>query len=125
MEIRIDKLAIRADSISTTAQGFIEVDAVTARTGVQKYRKPDGSIRREFRPESEVFNDVNIEALRTSIVTNDHPPEMVTPINARKYMVGFPTGPIEKATEDSSQERYLKTKLIITCLLYTSPSPRD
>lgn len=112
MEIRIE--AVRTDSVKTTSQGFVEIDAVTARTGVQKYKKANGEIRREFRPEAEVFNQNNIDALRTSVVTNDHPPVMVTPLNAKKYMVGFPTGPIEKITEPSSEEKYLKTKIVIT-----------
>ena len=67
MEIRIDKLAIRADSISTTAQGFIEVDAVTARTGVQKYRKPDGSIRR-VAPFAGAWIETGLEVLESTLI---------------------------------------------------------
>ena len=102
------------DSVALTPQGFMEVDAVTARTGVQKYKRNNGQIVREYRPEYEVFSDKNINALRTSAVTNDHPPEMVTPHNSKKYMVGFPSGKVEKVTVPSSSEKFLQTKIVIT-----------
>lgn len=114
MPIRYDNQTIRFDSVSMTPQGFMEVTAVTARTGVQKYKRKDGTIVREYRPEYEVFSDKNINALRTSAVTNDHPPEMVTPHNAKKYMVGFPSGKVEKITEPSSREKFLQTQIVIS-----------
>lgn len=114
MPARFDRQVIKTDSVVTTPQGFLEITAVTARTGVQKYLRKDGSILREFRPESEVFSIENMNALRTSPVTNDHPPEMVTPLNSKKFMVGFPSGPVEKVSEPSSVEKFLQTKLVIT-----------
>lgn len=69
---------------------------------------------REYRPEHEVFSDENIEALKTSPVTNGHPPEMVTPQNSKKYMVGFPTRTVEQIKDTVYDEKYLKTWLTIT-----------
>ena len=66
MPARFDRQVIKTDSVVTTPQGFLEITAVTARTGVQKYLRKDGSILREFRPESEVFSIESMNALRTS-----------------------------------------------------------
>ena len=110
---RYETYHIDANSVKKTPQGFLEIRAYTARTGVQKYKKADGSIMREYRPEAEVFSNANIEALKTSPVTNDHPPEMLTPENAKKYMVGFPSEPVRKIDNDGP-EKYLETWLTIT-----------
>ena len=80
---------------------------------MQKYKRKDGSILREFRPEQEVFAEKNIEALRTSPVTNGHPPEMVTPENSKRYMVGFPSKSVQKIDNDGP-EKYLETWLTVT-----------
>ena len=110
---RYETYKIDAANTKTTPQGFLEVRAYTARTGVQKYKKKDGTYLREYRPEQEVFTDKNIEALKTSPVTNGHPPEMVTPENSKRYMVGFPTKGVRKIDNDGP-EKYLETWLTIT-----------
>lgn len=54
--------------------GGIRVGARFTRAGdVLSYRQPDGSMRREFRPESEVFAPGVLEALRAAPVTDLHP----------------------------------------------------
>lgn len=111
---RFETYNIDRENVRKTPQGFLEVMAYTARTGVQRYMQKDGSILREYRPEKEVFSPENIDALRTSPVTNGHPPEMVTPENSEKYMVGFPTREIEKVDDPVFGEKYLKTWLTIT-----------
>ena len=110
---RYDTYKIDVANTETTPQGFLKIRAYTARTGIQKYKKADGSLLKEYRPEFEVFTVANMDALKTSPVTNGHPPEMVTPENSKKYMVGFPVGGVMKI-EDDGPEKYLQTFLNIT-----------
>ena len=110
---RYETYKIDAKNCRSTPQGFMQVRAYTARTGVQKYKRKDGTYLREYRPEQEVFTEKNIEALKTSPVTNGHPPEMVTPENSRKYMVGFPSEGVKKIDNDGP-EKYLEAWLTIT-----------
>ena len=111
---RYETYKIDGRNIKKTPQGFLEIPAYTARTGVQSYKKKDGTMLKEFRPEVEVFAEKNIDALKVSPVTNGHPPEMVTPKNSKKYMVGFPTKTVEKVEDEVFGEKYLKTWLVIT-----------
>ena len=69
--------------------GQLRVDAFLTRTGVFVYREPDGTERREFRPESEVFKTDSLATFSNTSVTDDHPTEMVTPENARELTVGM------------------------------------
>ncbi len=69
--------------------GSLVVDAKITRTGVFTYANSDGSIRREYRPPDEVDRADSLDTFKMVPVTNDHPPEMVTADNARKYAVGM------------------------------------
>jgi uncharacterized protein len=62
--------------------GSLRVDAYLTRTGVFEYRNPDGTIRREYRDEADVFDSASLESFELVPVTDDHPSEMVTPENA-------------------------------------------
>ena len=104
---RIDK-----SDVKQTVQGFIEVKATTARTGIQSYKVPGGRVLLEYRPENEVFSKENMDSLITSPVTNGHPKEMVTPDNSKKYMVGFPIRGVKKVSKE--EEHFLETTLTIT-----------
>lgn len=74
---------IRLDS------GFLRVDAYISRTGIQEYRNADGSVRREYRPESEVFHADSLASFDRAPVTDDHPREgQVTSRNRRAVSVG-------------------------------------
>jgi uncharacterized protein len=53
--------------------GGIRVPAALARTGIQVYRNPNGTPRREYRPPEEVFAAHALDALRGSPVTHNHP----------------------------------------------------
>ncbi len=68
--------------------GTIIVEARLARSGVQTYRNADGSERREYRPDSEVFNPASMASFRLVPVTNGHPPKMLDASNATQYAVG-------------------------------------
>lgn len=68
--------------------GTIRADARLTRSGVFLYRNADGSLRREFRPPSEVFDSASLDSLRMVPVTMDHPRFAVDASNARKVSVG-------------------------------------
>jgi hypothetical protein len=73
--------------------GFLHVAAsLTRAPAVFLYRKADGTTQREFRPEKHVMAPRNLDSIRASVVTNDHPPVRVTTRNARRYQVGQPSG---------------------------------
>lgn len=58
------------------------------RAGVFSYRNPDGSTRLELRLPEEVFKADSLDSLGGAVVTQDHPPAMITPENAREFAVG-------------------------------------
>ncbi|MBX4920988.1 DUF2213 domain-containing protein [Rhizobium bangladeshense] len=73
--------------------GYLVADARIARTGIQIYLgsevgKPDMSTVRVYRPGSEVFAEDTLKSAAHRPVTNDHPPEMVTSENWKKFAVG-------------------------------------
>lgn len=90
-------MAIRFD-IGTTGRaerlpdGRLRAQGRLTRTGVFEYRQADGSVRREYRPDSEVFSDESLKTFEDAIVTEDHPLEMVNSRNARQYQVGQISG---------------------------------
>lgn len=86
---------------SVTPEGFLVLhDVPLARTGTQIYgehelpglRGRSGiiSVRREA---DEVFKDEAVRSFHGKPVTNDHPPEKVTPDNYRSYAVGTVLNP--------------------------------
>lgn len=72
-----------------TDDGYLKADAYVTRTGIFEYVMPDGSIRKEFRPESEVFSQESLDSLKEIPLTNDHPWEFVNSNNAKEYTVGL------------------------------------
>jgi len=75
-------------AIETTPQGFIRAPAYLTRAGVLDYRRPDGTVRRELRPPSAVFNADSLATLAAAPLTDLHPAEMVSPKNVRKLAIG-------------------------------------
>lgn len=68
--------------------GRLIVDATFTRCGVFSYQNLDGSERLEYRPESEVFAPESVGSLALVPATDDHPPVMITAINAKQYAIG-------------------------------------
>lgn len=85
---RYDKGALRLDA-QRTPQGFLRADATIARTGVQLYANADGSVRREYRPDAEVFAPQALSSFGLALLTLHHPPEPITAENSKKYGVGI------------------------------------
>lgn len=98
-----------SDGVETTPQGFLRFPVYMGRTGVQIYKRGDGSITRELRPEDEVFRKETMDALKAIPVTNNHPAVNVTPENSKELMVGFGSDIIEKVEKGkfSFQKGYI------------------
>lgn len=71
-----------------TPAGFLRADAHLSRAGIFMYRQADGTVRRELRPEDEVFHADSLASFALAPVTDDHPPANLTASNAREYQRG-------------------------------------
>jgi len=87
---------LKLDGMETTAQGFLRFPVFMGRTGVQIYRKADGSIVKEFRPPEEVFREETMAGLRGIPVTNNHPSSDVTPENFKDLAVGYGSDQVDR-----------------------------
>lgn len=75
-------------SPEVTPHGFLRVDAYLTRTGIFSYTMPDGSVLKELRLPEEVFKPSALDSFALVPVTDNHPPELLTPENANRYAVG-------------------------------------
>lgn len=115
------KLPMKDSSVSfemsiDEGTGFLTVDAVIARTGIQKYLNSElgdegTGIVGVYRPIEEVTDAKSIESFVNVPVTNDHPNEMVTVDNIDKYGKGSISS-VNVVQLDG--ESALKTRLTIT-----------
>ena len=86
--------AIQLDSrVIFTRDGVLKASPRIARTGIQLYcgdevGRPDKETVRVFRPETSVFATDAVNSYTNLPVTLDHPPEMVSTMNWRKYAIG-------------------------------------
>lgn len=78
-----------------TPEGFLRVPATFARSGVQRYRRMDGTEVVEYRPEEEVSREDALLSLANLPVTLEHPTELLTPDTARQHMRGFTGSHVE------------------------------
>lgn len=78
----------RAGKAERLPSGFLRIPGHATRVGVFVYRNADGTSRRELRLPEEVFAPESLATLRGAPVTDDHPPVMLTPENARAYARG-------------------------------------
>jgi hypothetical protein len=76
--------------LQKTPQGGYRIPSTVARVGVLEYGDGKGGIVREYNP-PEVLQAA-LDSLLDCPVTNEHPPEAVTPANFRKYSAGFVSG---------------------------------
>lgn len=93
--------------------GYLVADARIARTGIQLYRgaevgRPEMDLVRVYRPEAEVFSKPTTGSAAHRPVTNDHPPELVTADNWRKYAVG------QTADEIVRDGEYIRVPLMVS-----------
>lgn len=72
-----------------TPEGYLRCWATIARTGIQRYKRADGSEVVEYRPASEVGKVDSLASFAGKVVTLEHPTELLTSENTEKYQVGF------------------------------------
>jgi hypothetical protein len=72
-----------------TPEGYLRVWASIARTGIQHYTDADGSIRKEFRPESEVASPESLASFAGKAITMEHPPVLLDSETTKDYQIGF------------------------------------
>jgi len=69
--------------------GWMRLEAHLTRSGIFEYKQPDGTVRREYRPADEVFNEKSLSTFRMVPVTDDHPPcGFLDSSNVKLYQVG-------------------------------------
>lgn len=92
-ESRVDFGTIaRTDKLERTPTGGVRVPANIWRNGVLVYPKADGSVVREYRPDSEAFSAAALSSVADAVVTVGHPPRLLTAETARRYSVGHARG---------------------------------
>jgi len=77
------------EKYETTPEGYLRVWASIARTGIQLYSDADGSVRKEFRPESEVASPESLASFAGKAITMEHPPVLLDSENTKNHSVGF------------------------------------
>jgi hypothetical protein len=77
------------DKYEVTPEGYLRAWATLARTGVQMYTDADGSIRREYRPESEVASPESLASFAGKAITLEHPSVLLDSANTKDYQIGF------------------------------------
>jgi hypothetical protein len=93
--------------------GYLVADARIARTGIQTYLgsevgRPDLELVRVYRPGAEVFSQETLKSATHRPVTNDHPPDMVTSENWKKYAVG------QTGDEITGEGIYIRVPLMVS-----------
>lgn len=100
-----DQSVLDASTAKFTPEGFMNVTARLARTGIQLYSTDEESIKsilselpaelrlsgkivRMLRPENEVFSADSLASIAQKPVTNNHPPKNISARDAKHYMIG-------------------------------------
>lgn len=91
-----------------TEEGYLRCWATIARTGVQTYRRSDGSEVVEYRPAEEVGKVDSLASFAGKAVTLEHPPELLSAENTGRYQVGFTD------SEILFDGNYVKVRMTIT-----------
>lgn len=105
---RFDRGSVKGDA-SMTEEGYIKANAIVTRTGILVYQNSDGSVRRELRHPTDVWNEDSLASMRMIPVTNGHPLEkLVNAENYKRLAIGF-TG--ETVNKDGN---YILSNFLIT-----------
>jgi hypothetical protein len=91
-----------------TPEGYLRAWASIARTGIQHYTDSDGSIRREYRPETEVASPESLASFAGKAITSEHPPVLLDSENTKNYQIGF------SGTEVVYDNGFVKAVMTIT-----------
>jgi hypothetical protein len=89
-----------------STEGFLTGRAIVTSVGVFTYKNQDGKISRELRLPDEVFNADSLASMKLKPVTNDHPPEIVTPENSQNLAVGSLGSNPSSTTQERTWDGY-------------------
>ena len=73
----------------TTEEGYLRVWSRAARTGIQLYRRADGSQVREYRPPEEVSKPESLATFGMKPVTLEHPSVLLDANNTSQFQKGY------------------------------------
>ena len=96
------------EKYEVTPEGYLRAWASIARTGIQLYTDADGSVRREYRPETEVASPDSLASFAGKAITSEHPPVLLDAENTKDYQVGF------SGTEVVYDNGFVKAVMTIT-----------
>ncbi len=82
--IRYDAVPLRA---TMTPEGYLRDSPVIGRSGVQEYKRADGTIRREYRPPDVVFSAEALAGLHGIPIIDQHV-GLMTAANVRQHSIG-------------------------------------
>ncbi len=110
MTIRRDDAEIKNDASTweELPNGSLRVPVTITRTGIFQYMDTSGNIINELRHPDQVFRKDSVNTARSIIVTDNHPPVMITPKNANLYQKGL----LDPVINQRGQ--YLDTHMTIT-----------
>jgi hypothetical protein len=91
-----------------TEEGYLRCWATIARTGIQTYKRADGSEIVEYRPAEEVGKVDSLASFAGKAVTLEHPRELLNTENTSRYQVGF------SDSEILFDGNYVRVRLTIT-----------
>lgn len=103
---RYDEITLN-DTTKITPEGFLETTAIVTRTGIFEY-VVDGKVRREFRPDSEVFSQESLNSMQLKPVTVGHPSVPVTSKTIKQLQVGSVGQNVRR------DGQYVKAPIVIT-----------
>lgn len=86
----VDRTDVATLQPARRIDGRLVAEALITKPGVFEYAdaKYPGGIRRELRPDAEVYSRETMDSLVSMPCTLAHPPTMLTPAIAKRYMVG-------------------------------------
>lgn len=106
--LRFDNFKLDAKKLKRTAAGGIRVSAYLSRTGLQTYRRSDGSEIIEYRPPEEVFSDNSLETFKGAPITDGHPSVPVDSSNWSILSKGHVSDSVSPA-----EDKFVRAELLI------------
>lgn len=106
--IRYDAVTVQVKA-QLTPEGFLRDSPIIGRSGVQIYRRADGTTRREYRPPDVVF-DANSLAMVSGIPIIDKHAALINSTNVKQHIVGTVLG---SARQDSSNPTNMVSDIVI------------
>lgn len=111
---RIDaSIETELSPLAESADGAIHTQAIVARAGIYGYRRKDGTVKRELVLPEHLFAPESLSTLANVALTLEHPPEFLTPQNARQFSVGHVHETVDAvdAPEGSPDFAYARVRL--------------